>query len=301
MQPSSANPTMKLSTALMLNTFRLKRRSGRIGSAARYSATTKQPRKTTPPTTRPMIVGEPQPYWVPPQLVARISPADPSEMNAIPRVSKTGRPGGSGREQPDRQRDDHQRDRHVDVEDPLPRQVVGEEATEQRPEDRRSTENRADRALVLAPVTQRDDVGDHRGRGDGQTAAADALQCARPDQPGHRLRQPRQRGGDGEHDDAADEDRLASEQVAELAAQNRGDRLSEQVGRHHPTHVLRAAEIPDDGRERSGDDRGVECRQQDPAHDQAEGDVASSRPERLRVVGCCRSSTASTCVMGASL
>ena len=91
-QPSSAKPTMKLSTALTLNTFRRNSRSGRIGSAARLSAATKQPRKTTPPTTRPMMVGEPQAYWVPPQLVARISPADPSEMNTMPRVSKIGRP-----------------------------------------------------------------------------------------------------------------------------------------------------------------------------------------------------------------
>ena len=29
---------------------------------------------------------------MPPQLVARISPADPSEMNTMPRVSKIGRP-----------------------------------------------------------------------------------------------------------------------------------------------------------------------------------------------------------------
>jgi len=92
MQPSSAKPTMKLSTALTLNTLRRKSRSGRIGSTARCSATMKQPRKTTPPTTRPMIVGEPQPYWIPPQLVARISAADPSEMKTMPRVSKTGRP-----------------------------------------------------------------------------------------------------------------------------------------------------------------------------------------------------------------
>ena len=77
MQPSSAKPTMKLSTELTLNTFRRNSRSGRIGSAARCSATTKQPRKTTPPTTRPMMVGEPQPYSVPPQLVARISAGRP--------------------------------------------------------------------------------------------------------------------------------------------------------------------------------------------------------------------------------
>ena len=38
------------------------------------------------------MVGEPQPYWMPPQLVARISAAEPREMKRMPNVSKTGRP-----------------------------------------------------------------------------------------------------------------------------------------------------------------------------------------------------------------
>src|SRR3954469_15059305 len=88
--PSRANPTMKLRVELTLNTFSRKSRSGRIGSAARCSAYTNATRQNTAPTTSPMIVGEPQAYWTPPQLVARIRPAEPSEMNTIPKVSKTG-------------------------------------------------------------------------------------------------------------------------------------------------------------------------------------------------------------------
>ena len=286
MQPSSAKPTMKLSTALTLNTFRRKRRSGRIGSAARCSAATKQPRKTTPADDQPDD--------------RRRAPA---VLDAAP-ARREDQPGGAERdeddaegvedraperghrrEQLDRQRDDHQRDRHVDVEDPLPRPVVGEEAAEQRPEDRRTSEDGADRALVLAAVAQRDDVGDHRGRRHGQPAAADALQRARPDQPGHRLRETREHRGDREEHDAADEDRLAPEEVAELAAQDRRDRLGEEVRRHHPAHVLGTTEVADDRRQGGGDDGGVEGREEQAAHDQREGDVAGRRPERLGVGG----------------
>ncbi len=84
-------------------------------------------------------------------------------------------------------------DRQVDVERPPPRQVVGEQAAEQRAEHRRHAEDRAERALVLAALAQRDDVGDQRGRGDRQAAGAEALHRPPGDQPGHVRRRARRR------------------------------------------------------------------------------------------------------------
>ena len=58
---------------------------GRIGSAARNSTSTKMTSAATEPTNRPMIMAEPQAYWVPPQDVARVRPVAPSATNRQPR------------------------------------------------------------------------------------------------------------------------------------------------------------------------------------------------------------------------
>ena len=50
--------------------------------------------------------------------------------------------------------------------------MVGEQPTDQRAEHRRHAEDRAERALVLAALAQRDDVGDQRRRGHGEATGA---------------------------------------------------------------------------------------------------------------------------------
>ena len=52
--------------------------------------------------------------------------------------------------------------RQVDVEDPAPREVVDEEAAEQRPDHGRDAEDGAEEPLVLAALARRHDVADHR-------------------------------------------------------------------------------------------------------------------------------------------
>ena len=84
-------------------------------------------------------------------------------------ADRTDRDGAGGRDH------DDDRDRDVDVERPAPAQVVGEQPAEQRPDHGGDAEDRADRALVLAALAQRDHVGDQRHRGDHQPAGADAL------------------------------------------------------------------------------------------------------------------------------
>src|SRR5207247_7809539 len=126
----------------------------------------------------------------------------------------------------ERDRDHGQRDdpdRQVDVEDPAPAEVVHEEPAEERPDDRREAEHGAEVALVLAPLARRDDVPDDRERDDDQPARAEALQRTEPDQPGHALREPAERGADEEDPDRGLEHDLAAEEVSELAVERAGD------------------------------------------------------------------------------
>ena len=84
-EPIIAKPTMKLSTEQTLNTRLRNSRMGKIGSAVRSSTATKMARATTDAANRPMMVAEPQAYWVPPQEVARVRPVAPSATNRQPR------------------------------------------------------------------------------------------------------------------------------------------------------------------------------------------------------------------------
>ncbi len=80
-----ANPTTKLRTEHTEKTGLRKSRIGSIGSAARVSARQNSASATAPPTNRPMMTGEVQAYWFPPQLVARISALAPTATSAMPR------------------------------------------------------------------------------------------------------------------------------------------------------------------------------------------------------------------------
>ena len=172
-----------------------------------------------------------------------------------------------------RQHDHHDRDRHVDVERPPPRQVVGEQPAQQRTEHRGHAEHRTQRALVLAAFPERDDLADQRGGGDGQTAAADALHGAERDQRRHVLRQSAEERADDEDQHAELEHPFPAELIAEFAGQHGGDGLGEHVGGDHPAHVAGAAEVADDRRQRGRHDRLIQRRQQHAQQDRREDDV----------------------------
>ncbi len=101
------------------------------------------------------------------------------------------------------------------------------------------------------------------------------------DQPGHAAASPHSAEADDEDRRAELEDQLAAEQVAELAGEHRRDRVGQQVRRDHPGHVPGAAEVADDGRQRRGDDRLVERRQQHPEQDRDEHEVDPAPVQRL--------------------
>ena len=168
-------------------------------------------------------------------------------------------------------------ERQVHVEDPAPAKRGRQEPPEQRTGDAREAEHRAEQARVAATFARRDHVAD-RGLGTyHQPAASETLQRAERDQLVEVLAQPAERGAEQEDHERALEDDLAPVLVAELPVQRRYHRLREQVGGDDPGDVVQATEVADDRRERGGNDRLVERRQehdeQQPAEDESKVDL----------------------------
>ena len=86
------------------------------------------------------------------------------------------------RQQPldDVQRDEPDRD--VDVEDPVPADVLGQEAADERADHERDAEHRAEEALVLAALGRGEQVADDREGDREERACADALDASEQDQ-----------------------------------------------------------------------------------------------------------------------
>src|SRR3954471_555108 len=82
--PSIAKPTMKPRMQQTVKTGLANSRMGRIGSVARVSTQTKKASATAEATNNPTIIGEPQAYSPPPQLVARVSPEAPMPTSRMP-------------------------------------------------------------------------------------------------------------------------------------------------------------------------------------------------------------------------
>jgi hypothetical protein len=174
----------------------------------------------------------------------------------------------------------NQPDRHVDVEDPAPGQVIDEHPAEQRAHNARHAEDGTEQAHVAAALAGRDDVADDRLGADHQTTAAEALDRAERDELDHGVAEPGQnRAGEEDHDRGL-EDRLAPEQVAELAVERGRGGRGDEVGRDDPGQVVQAAEVADDRGEGGRDDRLVERRQEHPQHEGAE-DRPQGAPGRL--------------------
>ena len=197
------------------------------------------------------------------------------------------RPANGGQQPPDDDQADDA-DRDVDEEDPVPAGVVGEQAADGRAEDERQPEDGAEQALVTAALGRAEQVADDGQRDREQRAGADALQATEDDQLLHGLAQARQGGADQEHGDPEHQQRLAAEQVGQLAVEGDGDRGREQVDRDDPRVQLVAVQIGDDLRQGGADDglveRAEEQREQHRAEDfellpmaQSEGGILGER------------------------
>ena len=239
----------------MTKTRSRKRRSGRIGSAARRSIRDEQRRAGRPPRRRATPGRRGPGQQVPAEVrhQHQCTERDRQGQGAEPvQVMPRARPGGRQRRREHPQR--HCADRQIDVEDPAPGEVGGDESADQRTGDARRRESGAEHALVASPLPGRHDVGDRRLRTDDQPAAAEALDRTKDDELGEVTAQAAQRRAHQEDDDGRLEDALPPVEVAELAVERDDGGLGQEVRGHHPGQMGEPAELGDDGRERGGDD-----------------------------------------------
>ena len=143
------------------------------------------------------------------------------------------------------QRDDA--DRQVDEEDPVPADLVGQEAAQRGADEGRDAEHGAEQALVLAALLGREEVADdgQRDREDG--AGAEALDAAEERSAGScpaTGRTGTSRTGTALTPNISGV--APAELVGQLAVDRPGDRAREQVDRDHPGVQGVARQVGDD-------------------------------------------------------
>ena len=165
---------------------------------------------------------------------------------------------------PERRHDGHQRqegrhaEREIDVEDEAPGRMVGDPAAQDGAEDRGDTDDRHQPSLPPGALLRREEVGEggHRYRHDA--ARADALEGAEQNELVHGLGHAAQGRSQGEDRQAAQEDRLAADQVRQLAVDGDQYRRGQHVGGSNPGVAVEAVEHADDARHRRADDSAVQ-------------------------------------------
>ena len=160
----------------------------------------------------------------------------------------------------------------IDPEYPAPREIIDEEAAQDRAADARRRPHAAQIALVAAALARRDHVGDDRLRHADEAAAAQPLQGACGDELRHVLRRGAQPRGDDEEGDGGLQQHAAAIEVAQLAVDRRRRGRGQQIGRDDPRQPLEPVELAGDRRQRGGDDALVERRQHHAEQDAAQDD-----------------------------
>ena len=163
-------------------------------------------------------------------------------------------------QQPRAQRDHGERDRHVDEEDPLPAEPVGDRAADQPRGGGADAADRgpdAERLVALGALLERGRQDRQRGR--RHDRRRHALHDAGGDQRRGGPGQPAAERGEREQCGADHEHAPPPEQVGRAPAEQQQAAEAEQVGAQHPLQVAgREAEVGVDRGQRHDHDRGVE-------------------------------------------
>jgi hypothetical protein len=176
-------------------------------------------------------------------------------------------------------------ERHVDEEDPVPAQRLGQHPAEDQAQRRAARAGEAVDAHRLRPVgRRREQPDDHAEAHRGRHRAARALDESRRDQHGLADRQAAHQRRDREQDQARQEDALAADQVAEPAGEQQQAAEGDQVPVHHPLQAGRGeAQVPLDRRQGHGHDGPVEDDHQGHRAEHGQRQPARlSRPRALR-------------------
>ena len=131
---------------------------------------------------------------------------------------------------------------------------------------RRQGKHRAHDGHRGSALPGRDDVSNDGLDQDQQAAAAQPLNGSGHDQPGHVGGQATEQASGHENRHRGDEQRLASQQVAELSVHRHHHRSRQDVGGRHPQHAVHPAEFADDGRQSGGEHGLIQFRQQETKH-----------------------------------
>jgi hypothetical protein len=148
-----------------------------------------------------------------------------------------------------RDRDHGEAHRHVQEEDPLPADRVGEHPAEQHADGAaRRADGAPDAEGGVALAALREGGHQDRERRRGHQRGADALRGAGGDQGRLARRQPGDEGRGGEHGDADHEDPAPPDQVGDAASQQQQAAEGKRVGAHDPLEILlREPEVHLDG------------------------------------------------------
>ena len=177
-------------------------------------------------------------------------------------------------EPPEREGQQHEADRDVEPEDPLPRDAFHDRPAHERAERDRQTGDAAPGAECEPALLRGDGRREQRQGERHDDRSAGPLQRAGDDERIDRRRERRGRGGDREDPHSDREHPLAAEAVAERRAGEQQHREGERVGVDRPLEALeRGAQVSSDDREGHRDDEVVEG-----DHEQAQG-RDDERPE----------------------
>src|SRR5829696_6627252 len=261
-----AMPTNAMQATLAATVWLRSRWKGMIGSGTRRSQSPKSASNTTAAVSAPSTWKETMGSRARPRRAPAGASSCPAEDARAEPVDVVLLFVGPLRHRCEDHGERHAADGQVHVEDPAPARVVDDEATDQRPDDRRGGEDRADQPLVAAAVARRHDHPDHREGQRKDPARADALDRAEDDELNHVLRRPAERRAEDEDRDRDDEERLAPVDVAEPPVQRHRHRRAEHVGGEDPRVLRDPAELGDDSRQRRRDDRLIEGGEQQRHH-----------------------------------
>ena len=150
-------------------------------------------------------------------------------------------------------------DRHVDEEDPAPREIVRDVAAERRSEHRSDDRRDRGQAERRAPFGRRERIEDDRLLVRLETAAEKALHETEDDELPEARCDPAEERADGEHAEANDEISFAADRVGDPARDGEHDAVGDEIGRQRPGRLVRGGgQGSSDMGQRDIDDRRVE-------------------------------------------
>ena len=131
-------------------------------------------------------------------------------------------------------------DRHVDIEDPAPGDVVGQPAADHRAEHRPDHDGDAEQRHRRAALLDVVHVEQEALRKRHERRAEQALHQTERDDLAQRLRDAAKDGRDDETGDGGQEHALAAEAIGEEAGRRRHDRRGDDIGGQHPVDLVGA-------------------------------------------------------------